>query len=143
MNIVELYTTQDCGLCRDAKQILQKLQNEFPFRITEELLTEDHPKYREYFLAVPVITINHGPIISGKIDEKQLREVIRKDFKAPKYLPLYKFLQALGFVTVATGLFYGVTRNDEWQELYFFLAGIALFAVGRILEKRNLKKAKT
>jgi hypothetical protein len=43
---------------------------------------------------------------------------------------------------VAAGLFYGVTRNDEWVELYFFLAGIALFVTGRILERRELKKAK-
>lgn len=142
MNLVELYTTPDCGLCRDAKEILLKLQNEFPFRIAEEVLHEDHPKYREYVLAVPVVIINHGSVVSGKIDESHLRGAMRKEFNPPKYLSVYKFLQALGFVTVGTGLFYGVTRNDEWQELYFFLAGIALFAVGRILEKHNLRKAK-
>ncbi len=142
MNIVELYSTPECGLCRDAKQLLLKLQKEFPFRIEEKNLTEDHPKYREYLVSIPVVIVNQGRTLSGNIDETSMREALKRDLKPPRLLSLYKFLEALGFVTVGTGLFYGVTRNDEWQELYFFLAGIALFAVGRILEKRELKKSK-
>jgi len=142
MNVVELYSTKDCGLCSDAKKILQKLQNEFPFRIEEVLLAEDHPKYKEYLVSVPVIIVNHGETISGTIDERRLRDAMRKSFRAPRLLPFYKFLEALGFLTVAAGLFYGVTRSDEWQELYFFLSGIVVFAVGRILEKRELRRAK-
>ncbi len=142
MNVVELYSTPDCGLCREAKQILEKLQNEFPFRISEQILTEGHPKYREYLISVPVVVLNQSRTFMGRIDERALREAMRSDFKPLRHLALYKFLEALGFLTVATGLFYGVTRNDEWQELYFFLAGIAFFAVGRFLEKRDLKKAR-
>ncbi len=142
MNIVELYTTRDCGLCAEAKKTLLKLQNEFPFRLEEILLTEDHPKYKEYLVSVPVVVVNHAETVSGKVDERLLRDAMRKSFSAPRLLPVYKFLEALGFLTVAAGLFYGVTRNDEWQELYFFLAGIGVFVVGRFLEKRELKRAK-
>jgi glutaredoxin len=143
MNVVELYTTKDCGLCAEAKKTLQKLQNEFPFRIEEVVLTEGHPKYKEYLLSVPVVIVNRGEIISGKIEEPRLRDVMRKSLRPPQFLLLFKFLEALGFLTVGAGLFYGVTRNNEWQELYFVLAGIAVFAVGRILEKRELKRAKS
>ncbi|HTP12096.1 MAG TPA: glutaredoxin family protein [Bacteroidota bacterium] len=143
MNVVELYSTKDCGLCAEAKKTLRKLQNEFPFRIEDILLTEEHPKYKEYLVAVPVIVVNHGETVSGAVDERRLRDAMRKSFKVPRLLPFYKFLEALGFLTVAAGLFYGVTRNDEWQELYFFLSGIVVFAVGRILEKRELRRAKT
>jgi thiol-disulfide isomerase/thioredoxin len=142
MNTVELYATEDCGLCRDAKQILLKLQKEFPFRIEEQVLTEKHPKYSEYVLAVPVVVVNHGEVLSGKIEEQALRAAMTKQFKPSRSILFFKFLEAIGFVTVGAGLFYGVTRNDEWIELYFFLAGIALFATGRILERRELKKAK-
>ncbi len=143
MNVVELYSTKDCGLCSETKKILQKLQSEFPFRIEEVILTESHPKYKEYLVAVPVVIVNGGETISGAIDELRLREALRKNLKPPRLLAVYKFLEALGFLTVAAGLFYGVTRNDEWQELWFFLAGIVVFAVGRILERRELKRAKT
>jgi thiol-disulfide isomerase/thioredoxin len=143
MNTVELYTTDDCGLCREAKEILLKLQKEYPFRIEEQVLKEDHPKYREYVLAVPVVILNKSGQLSGRIEEQALRTVMKKQFKSSRSILVFKFLEAMGFVTVGAGLFYGVTRNDEWTELYFFLAGIALFAVGRILEKRELKKAQT
>ena len=142
MNVVELYTTQDCGLCREAKTTLTALQKEFPFRIEEVLLTETHPKYNEYVLSVPVVIVNGGKTLSGKIEEAQLRELMRSTIEPSRVLTLYKFLEALGFVTIGVGLFYGVTRNDEWQELYFFLAGILVFGIGRILERRELKRAR-
>ncbi len=143
MNTIELYTTEQCGLCREAKKILLKLQKEYPFRIDEQLLTEKHPKYAEYVVAVPVVIVDHGEALSGRIEEQALRTAIGKHFKPSRSILVFKFLEAMGFVTVGAGLFYGVTRNDEWVELYFFLAGIALFAVGRLLERRELKKAKT
>jgi hypothetical protein len=142
MNAVELYTTEDCGLCREAKQLLLKLQKEYPFRIEEQLLKEGHPKYKEYLLAVPVLIFNKGAQLSGKIEEEVLRATIKKEFKPSRSIMVFKFFEAMGFVTVGAGLFYGVTKNDEWTELYFLLAGIALFAVGRFLERRGLRKAR-
>ena len=143
MNTVTLYTTEDCGLCREAKQMLAKLQKEFPFRIEEVVLAEGHPRYKEYVLAVPVVILNQGQVFSGKLEEQSLRAAMTGQFRPSRSLLVFKFLEAMGFVTVGAGLFYGVTRNDEWQELYFLLAGIASFGVGRILEKRELRKAKT
>lgn len=143
MNVVTLYTTEDCGLCREAKEILLKLQKEYPFRIEEQLLTETHPRYKEYVLAVPVVIVNQKETLSGNIEEKALRAAMAKQFRPSRSILVAKFFEAIGFVTVAAALFYGVTRNDEWVELYFFLAGIVLFAIGRILERRELKKAKT
>jgi len=143
MNVVQLYTKEECALCREAKQVLGKLQKEYPFRIEEEVLSEGHPKYKEYFSRVPVAILNRSEIVSGKIDEKIFRAAMAKQFKPPRSILVSKFLEAIGFVTVAAALFYGITRNDEWVELYFFLAGIAVFAVGRFLERRALKKAGT
>ena len=143
MNVVELYTTEECGLCREAKEILQQLQKEYPFRIEEQVLSEGHPKYKEYFLAVPVAILNQAETLSGRIEEKALRAAMARLFKPPRVILVSKFLEAMGFITVAAALFYGVAKNDEWVELYFFLAGIALFAVGRFLERRELKRART
>jgi hypothetical protein len=48
-----------------------------------------------------------------------------------------KTLQALGFAHVGIGLYLGVSRDDMWQELYLSLTGLALFALGRLLEPRR------
>jgi len=50
---------------------------------------------------------------------------------------LAKTLQAVGFAHVGIGLFLGVTRDDQWSELYLSLTGIALFVIGRLLEPRS------
>jgi len=50
---------------------------------------------------------------------------------------LAKTLQALGFAHVGIGLFLGVTRDDQWSELYLSLTGIALFVIGRLVEPRS------
>ena len=50
---------------------------------------------------------------------------------------LAKTLQAVGFAHVGIGLYLGVTRDDQWSELYLSLTGIALFAIGRLMEPRS------
>ena len=50
---------------------------------------------------------------------------------------LAKTLQAVGFAHVGIGLFLGVTRDDQWSELYLSLTGVALFVIGRLLEPRS------
>ena len=50
---------------------------------------------------------------------------------------LAKTLQAVGFAHVGIGLFLGVTRDDQWSELYLSLTGIALFVIGRFIEPRS------
>lgn len=142
MNIIEFYTTEDCGLCRETRNLLLKLQKEYPFRIDEMLLKENHPKYKEYLVAVPVVIVQQAETLTGKILEEDLRAAMKKWFKPSRSTYVSKFLEALGFLTVGAGLFYGITRNDEWAELYFLIGGVLFFAVGRILERKELKKAK-
>lgn len=49
---------------------------------------------------------------------------------------LPKSLEALGIASVMIGLVQGL-YGSMWSELYFFLGGIAIFFVGRLLEKRH------
>jgi len=48
-----------------------------------------------------------------------------------------KLLEAIAISGVLIGLVMGF-RGDEWGELYFFLGGIALFLIGRRIEKRSI-----
>ena len=53
---------------------------------------------------------------------------------------LPKFLQAIGIASVMIGLIQGI-YGDMWGELYLLIAGILVFGIGRIMEKRREKKA--
>jgi hypothetical protein len=48
-----------------------------------------------------------------------------------------KGLQAVGIAAVASGLYAGIMWDDMWAELYLALAGLALFGVGRLAERRT------
>jgi len=135
---VELFSKEDCKLCDDARKILKNLKKEFYFDIRETKLTEDHPRYKEFFMAIPVVVIKDKQF-TGMIVEDRLRSLF-KELKPPTRLfYLGKTLEALGFLTVAVGLMYGLV-GDMWTDLYFFLGGILVFAVGRSLEKREMKR---
>jgi len=47
-----------------------------------------------------------------------------------------KLFEAIGIAAVMGGLIQGI-YSDMWGELYLLIGGIAIFFVGRILEKRN------
>ncbi len=48
-----------------------------------------------------------------------------------------KLLQAVGFAHVGLGLYLGISQDDMWKELYLALSGLAFFALGRFLERRQ------
>lgn len=84
MNTIRLYTTEGCGLCRDAEQLLHQLQQEFPFHIDRQILTEGHPDYDAYALEFPVVIINGRIRLSGIISEQKLRDCLKPEMDASK-----------------------------------------------------------
>ncbi len=135
---IELYSKDDCGLCDEARKILKSLKKEFFFELKEVKLVEGHPKFNEYFFSVPVVLVG-GKEFKSQVRESELRDFL-KNLKPPSRLfHVGKFLEALGFLTVAVGLMYGVVGN-MWLDLFFFLGGILVFTIGRAIEKRELKR---
>jgi glutaredoxin len=139
MKRVELYTTEGCTLCAKTLDILKRLQTEMPFELIETVLTDHHPKYQQYLVAVPVVVINGERELVSSISEEQLREALDMVYRpTPKFF-VAKFLEALGFLTVFVGFIYGLA-GDMWTNLYFFLGGIVVFAVGRIMEQQEVRR---
>ncbi len=137
--VVELYSTNDCRLCDQARKILKKLQREYAFELREIKLAEDHPKFNDYALAVPVAVVNGVRQFSGQLSENQLRAAITEGHRPTARYYAAKFLEALGFITVFFGLIYGMMGN-MWIDLYFFLSGLGVFGLGRLLERRETRK---
>lgn len=50
-----------------------------------------------------------------------------------------KLFQAMGIACVIIGLVQGI-YGDMWGELYLLLAGIGVFFIGRLIEKRQEKQ---
>lgn len=139
MTIVELYSKDDCKLCDDVKASLEKLHKDYSFRVREIHLSESDPKYKEYQTKFPVV-MAEGVELSGRISEADLRKLLNPG-PATALFYVAKFLEALGMVTVLFGFIYGLL-GDMWTDLYFFLGGIVVFAVGRVIEKYEEKKRK-
>jgi hypothetical protein len=53
-----------------------------------------------------------------------------------------KGLEALGIACVMIGLVQGIVSDNMWIELYLSIAGIVVFVIGRIIEKRLIKQHK-
>ena len=50
-----------------------------------------------------------------------------------------KLLEAIGISALMIGLVQGI-YGDMWADLYFFLGGIAVFIIGRYIEKGQQKR---
>ena len=136
MQVIELYITPDCGLCKEVSKLLKRRQKKTPFELREVVLTEDHPKYSDYVLAVPVVVIDGTHELRGVTSEEQLPQELRGPEPSTRLFYSAKFLEALGLVTVLFGFAYGL-QGDMWTDLYFLLGGATIFSIGRMLEKKD------
>lgn len=139
MHTVELYSKENCRLCDEAKEMLQRLQKKLNFELKEILLTENDPKAKEYQTLVPVVIVDGQHQFNGRISEKDLLTILKF---VPNPTPLFylaKFFEALGLLTVLFGFIYGVL-GDMWTDLYFFLGGLGVFGLGWILERLSRKR---
>ena len=136
---VELFSTEGCGLCEEALALLQKLRKEFLFDLKHTVLTEDHPKFPEWHIAVPVVVFDEQRELKGKITDEAVRSIIQ-ELRPPTMLYYTgKLLEAVGFLAVAVGFMYGCA-GDMYTDLYFFLGGIVVFVIGRTIERSQLKR---
>ena len=140
VTVVELFSREDCKLCEEARNLLKRLGKEFALKVEETNLTEDHPRFKEFMLEIPVVIVNGKSTLKSVIREEELRAILKTENPPTALFHFAKFLEALGFLTVAVGLMYGV-MGDMWIDLYFFLAGVLVFVVGRQIEKKEMKKA--
>ncbi len=136
MMYIEVFSTNNCSLCDKAKDALSRLNVEYGIEVREVLLAQDHPDFGKYKDKFPVLRASNGKSVSGKVNDEQLRDLLVSLTPPPRIYYIAKFLQALAIVAVFFGFMYGLL-GDMWTDLYFFIGGIAIFLVGRILEKRE------
>jgi uncharacterized membrane protein/glutaredoxin len=80
---ITLYTKDGCGLCEEAKQVLQSLQAEFPHQLTEIDIEADPALLRRYHDRIPVVQI--GPYtLEAPIEEINLRVALQSALASPQ-----------------------------------------------------------
>jgi len=72
---VTFYTKPNCGLCEEAKLMMQLVQEDFPFTWTEIDIQTDDELHEQYMLMVPVIEKNGEVLLSGNIGYIELVEL--------------------------------------------------------------------
>ena len=73
---IDFYTQKGCHLCEEAFELLEKLQQEFDFRIHLIDISESPHLLRCYGNDIPVATLDGRTIIKHRPDERLLRRVL-------------------------------------------------------------------
>ncbi|MBI4302496.1 MAG: glutaredoxin family protein [Chloroflexi bacterium] len=73
---VVLYTKKGCHLCAKAKDMIHRLQKEFPLALREIDITTDRELLRRYRHDIPVVVINEKTSLKGRIAEAELRQAL-------------------------------------------------------------------
>ncbi|AFU15795.1 Glutaredoxin [Bacillus thuringiensis MC28] len=79
---VVLYTKVDCGLCVQAKQVLQEVQCEYSFQIEEIDIYEDNDLLEKYHLMIPVVEIGGKQVEYGNIHKGVIINYIKNAVKS-------------------------------------------------------------
>ena len=68
--LVELYTKEGCHLCDEAKDVLTKVLQHHPFRLSVIEIVEGTADYELYHERIPVVKINHETAFHFRVPEK-------------------------------------------------------------------------
>jgi hypothetical protein len=69
---VTLYTSAECGLCREAEVMLRRLQRKIRFELGSVDIGGDDELFRRYWDRVPVIEVDGQEVAAAPVDEKRL-----------------------------------------------------------------------
>ncbi len=74
-----LYTRDECGLCREAEEVLRRLGRKIQFEL-EVVEIEGDPELRgRYWDRVPVVAVEGKEVAAAPIDEGRLRAALRDE----------------------------------------------------------------
>ncbi|MBP0726799.1 glutaredoxin family protein [Bacillus sp. RG28] len=73
---ITLYTKEKCGLCTEAKELLEEISKEYNIQINEIDIYSDDELLEEYQLMIPVIDVERERVGFGKISKLDIISVI-------------------------------------------------------------------
>jgi glutaredoxin len=76
---VTLYTRPGCHLCEDAADLLDRLGERFPLRVTEVNILNDVDLFERYKHSIPVVAIAGGPTLRAPIGAAALERALAEN----------------------------------------------------------------
>jgi thiol-disulfide isomerase/thioredoxin len=73
---VILYGKKGCCLCDKAKQIIQKVQQQYPLTLLEVDITGDPKLMEKYQFLIPVIAVNGQDTFISEVSESDFRSFL-------------------------------------------------------------------
>jgi thiol-disulfide isomerase/thioredoxin len=70
---IVVWSKTDCSLCDRVLAILEKLSHDYPIVVTSRDITDNPAAFERYRYLIPVVEIQGGPRLEGKITEHWLR----------------------------------------------------------------------
>jgi len=74
MAIVELISKDECHLCEEALDVLNRVRDEVPFELRIRKLKEGDPEFETYKIRFPVVLINGTFAFQYRVPENLFRE---------------------------------------------------------------------
>jgi glutaredoxin len=74
MILVELFSKENCHLCKEALGVLRKVQREIPFSLVERKIAPEDPSHKQFREKIPVVFINHEEAFHFRVDEQAFRK---------------------------------------------------------------------
>ena len=71
--VVELYTTEECSLCREMRSVLERLRGEYPLAIREIDIRTDASLRDRLAAEIPVLYLNGRKAFKYRVSEAALR----------------------------------------------------------------------
>jgi len=75
---VVFYTKAGCHLCEDARTLLEEIAQEIAYVLTEIDIRSDMAVFERYRYRIPVILLNGGTLLEGRIDALELTQAFRQ-----------------------------------------------------------------
>jgi glutaredoxin len=81
---IRLYGKPGCHLCEQAEELLEDLGREHPLAVEMIDITSDPALFERYRFEIPVIILDDGRSIFGRIGAGDLRALLQDQASAPR-----------------------------------------------------------
>ena len=78
MMVVRLYSKPGCGLCDDAREVLERVRARVPFQLLEEDIRADPSLFARFRYDIPVVIIGGRDTFLHHVEEARVEACLRQ-----------------------------------------------------------------
>lgn len=77
--MIEIYSKKGCDMCKDAKDLIGKVNRDLPFQYREVDINSNKDLKRRFSEDVPTVFINGKKAFKFRVNEDEFRKKVRKE----------------------------------------------------------------